>query len=118
LLDAGPLQDYLGTVKSWVDGHPNDVVTLLITNEDAIDINKFADAFKAVGLDSYTFIPSAQLGFDEWPTLGDLISSGNRVIVFMGELVPISLLVLVGKSVNTAESRLPLRHEQGPVYPG
>ncbi|GAP83101.1 putative tat pathway signal sequence [Rosellinia necatrix] len=83
LLDAGPLQDYLGTVKSWVDGHPNEVVTLLITNEDAIDINKFADAFKAVGLDGLTFTPSGQLGLDSWPTLGDMISSGNRVVVFM-----------------------------------
>ncbi|KAI1200841.1 PLC-like phosphodiesterase [Nemania serpens] len=83
LLDAGPLQDYLGTVKTWVDGHPNDVVTLLITNGDAIDINKFGDAFRAVGLDSYAFTPSSQLGLNDWPTLGDLISSGNRVIVFM-----------------------------------
>ncbi|KAI8624809.1 PLC-like phosphodiesterase [Xylariaceae sp. FL1651] len=83
LLDAGALQTYLGTVKTWVDGHPNDVVTLLITNQDAIDINKFADAFKAVGLDSYAFTPSGQLGLDDWPTLGDLISSGNRVVVFM-----------------------------------
>ncbi|KAI0390883.1 PLC-like phosphodiesterase [Xylariaceae sp. FL0594] len=83
LLDAGPLQTYLGSVKSWVDGHPDDVVTLLITNQDAIDINKFGDAFKAVGLDSYAFVPSGQLALDEWPTLGDLISSGNRVVVFM-----------------------------------
>ncbi|KAI1814438.1 PLC-like phosphodiesterase [Poronia punctata] len=83
LLDAGPLQDYLGTVKTWVDGHADDVVTLLITNEDAIDINKFADAFKAVGLDAFVFTPEGQLGLDDWPTLGDLISSGNRVVVFM-----------------------------------
>ncbi|KAK5628983.1 hypothetical protein RRF57_004698 [Xylaria bambusicola] len=83
LLDAGPLQDYLGTVKTWVDGHPDDIVTLLITNGDAIDIVKFDDAFKAVGLDTYTFTPSDTLGLDDWPTLGDLISSGNRVIVFM-----------------------------------
>ncbi|TGJ79067.1 hypothetical protein E0Z10_g9689 [Xylaria hypoxylon] len=83
LLDAGPLQDYLGTVKTWVDGHPNDVVTLLVTNGDAIDINKFGDAFKAAGLDSYAFAPSAKLGLNDWPTLGTLISSGNRVIVFM-----------------------------------
>jgi hypothetical protein len=89
LLDAGTLQDYLGTVKTWVDGHPNDVVTLLVTNQDAIDINKFADAFKAVGLDSYTFTPSGQLGLNDWPTLGDLISSGNRVVVFMGEYIPL-----------------------------
>ncbi|KAI0972346.1 PLC-like phosphodiesterase [Xylaria arbuscula] len=83
LLDAGSLQDYLGEVKTWVDGNANDVVTLLITNGDAIDITLFDDAFKAVGLDSYTFVPSDTLALADWPTLGDLISSGNRVIVFM-----------------------------------
>ncbi|KAI0206732.1 PLC-like phosphodiesterase [Astrocystis sublimbata] len=83
LLNAGPLQDYLNTVKTWVDGHPDDVVTLLITNQDAIDITKFDDAFKSAGLDSLAFVPSGQLGLDDWPTLGDMISSGNRVVVFM-----------------------------------
>ncbi|KAJ2998173.1 hypothetical protein NUW58_g412 [Xylaria curta] len=83
LLDAGPLENYLKTVRTWVDSHPDDVVTLLITNGDAIDVNKFADAFKTAGLDSYTFAPAGKLGFDDWPTLGSLISSGNRVIVFM-----------------------------------
>ncbi|KAJ8123411.1 hypothetical protein ONZ43_g639 [Nemania bipapillata] len=83
LLDAGPLQDYLSTVKTWVDAHPNDVVTLLITNGDGLDITRFGDAFKAVGLDSYAFVPSGSLTLDTWPTLGDMISSGNRLVVFM-----------------------------------
>ncbi|KAI5859765.1 PLC-like phosphodiesterase [Durotheca rogersii] len=83
LEDAGPLKDYLGEVKSWIDGHENEVVTLLITNGDAIDINKFADAFKSSGLDRYVFTPDRKLGLKDWPTLGELISSGKRVIVFM-----------------------------------
>lgn len=88
LEDAGSLQDYLQSIKTWVDGHANEVVTLLITNGDAIDINKFGDAFKATGLDGYVFTPDKQLGLDEWPTLGDMISSGNRVVVFMGINLP------------------------------
>ncbi|KAI1826533.1 PLC-like phosphodiesterase [Xylaria intraflava] len=83
LLDAGTLQDYLSDVKTWVDANPNDVVTLLITNGDGIDINSFGDAFKAVGLDTYAYAPSGTIAFDDWPTLGDLISSGSRVVVFM-----------------------------------
>ncbi|KAI2627359.1 PLC-like phosphodiesterase [Hypomontagnella submonticulosa] len=83
LEDAGSLQDYLAGIKTWVDGHANEVVTLLITNPDAIDITKFGDAFKATGLDAYVFTPESQLGFNDWPTLGDMISSGNRVVVFM-----------------------------------
>jgi hypothetical protein len=34
LLDSGTLQDYLTTVKSWLDKHPNEVVSMLLTNYD------------------------------------------------------------------------------------
>ncbi|KAI1438426.1 PLC-like phosphodiesterase [Xylaria sp. CBS 124048] len=83
LLDAGTLQDYLGDLKSWIDGHPNDVVTLLITNQDAIDISLFGTAFKAVGLDAYAFKPSKKLAINDWPTLSNLISAKKRLITFM-----------------------------------
>ncbi|OTB01479.1 hypothetical protein M426DRAFT_323495 [Hypoxylon sp. CI-4A] len=83
LEDAGSLQDYLGEIKTWVDANPNEVITLLITNPDAIDITKYGDAFTSTGLDAYVFTPDGQLGFNDWPTLGDLISAGTRVIVFM-----------------------------------
>lgn len=84
LEDAGTLESYLGEIKTWVDGNPNEVVTLLITNPDAIDITKFGDAFTSTGLATYVFTPDTQLALNEWPTLGDMISSGNRVVVFMG----------------------------------
>ncbi|KAI2624862.1 PLC-like phosphodiesterase [Hypoxylon sp. NC1633] len=83
LEDAGPLQDYLQEIKTWVDGNPNEVITLLITNPDAIDITKFGDAFTSTGLANNVFTPSKQLALSEWPTLGDMISSGKRVVVFM-----------------------------------
>lgn len=85
MLDAGPLQDYLGTVKTWLDANPNEVVTLLITNGDGLDINRFGAAFEAVGLDSYAFVPSGTLALADWPTLGTMISAGQRVVVLMGE---------------------------------
>ncbi|KAI0133912.1 PLC-like phosphodiesterase [Xylariales sp. AK1849] len=83
LLDAGSLQTFLGTVKTWLDGNANEVVTLLITNEDAIDVNDFADAFKAVGLDTYVFTPDGDLALEDWPTLGTLIANNQRAVVFM-----------------------------------
>lgn len=92
LLDAGPLQNYLSDVKKWMDGNPNEVVTLLLTNGDGIDINKFADAFKAAGLDTYAYTPGADLTLSEWPTLGSMVSNKKRLVVFMGEsVVPIKL---------------------------
>lgn len=36
LLDAGPLVDYLGKVKSWLDSNPNEVVTILWVNQDSM----------------------------------------------------------------------------------
>ncbi|CAJ2503232.1 Uu.00g106260.m01.CDS01 [Anthostomella pinea] len=82
-LDAGTLEKYLEEIKSWVDANANEVVTLLLTNGDAINITKFDDAFKAAGLYQYVFTPKAQLGLDDWPTLGKLINDGTRVIVLM-----------------------------------
>ncbi|KAI0881679.1 PLC-like phosphodiesterase [Annulohypoxylon maeteangense] len=83
LEDAGTLQSYLSEIKSWVDANPNEVITLLITNPDAIDINKYGDAFKSTGLATYVFTPDGQLGLNDWPTLAEMISSGTRVVVFM-----------------------------------
>ncbi|KAI0139836.1 PLC-like phosphodiesterase [Xylariaceae sp. FL1272] len=81
--DAGALVDYLSTVKSFLDANANEVVTLLITNGDDIDINKFNDAYVSSGIDQYAFTPDGQLGLDDWPTLQDLISAGTRLVTFM-----------------------------------
>ncbi|KAI0019269.1 PLC-like phosphodiesterase [Xylariomycetidae sp. FL0641] len=81
--DAGSLEDFLATVKSFVDGHADDVVTLLITNGDDIDINKFGDLFASTGLDQYVFTPDSQLALADWPTLEDMLSSNQRVVVWM-----------------------------------
>lgn len=89
LLDAGTLQAFLTTVKTWMDSNPNEVVTLLLTNGDGIDINLFGDDFEAVGLDTYAYAPSGTLAIGSWPTLGTLISSGKRLVVFMGRPLPL-----------------------------
>lgn len=87
LNDAGPLTDYLAEVKRWLDKNPNEVLTLLITNEDAIDVRRFGDAFSTAGLDSAAYVPPVRtLAVEAWPTLGELIASGKRLVVFMGGL--------------------------------
>ncbi|KAJ5207380.1 hypothetical protein N7472_003828 [Penicillium cf. griseofulvum] len=65
LEDAGPLESFLTTVKNWLDANPNEVVTLLLTNGDSVSITEFGDTFA------------------NWPTLGDMISSGKRLVVFL-----------------------------------
>ncbi len=89
--DAGSLASYLAPVKTFLAANPNEVITLLLTNGDAIPVSQFRDAFVAAGLDGYAFAPGSQLAIDQWPTLGSLIDQGKRLVVFMG-LLPSSPL--------------------------
>lgn len=86
LKDAGTLQKYLGTIKTFMDSSPDEVVTILLTNPDSIDVAKFGDAFREVGLDALAFAPPADLKLDDWPTLGTMVAQKKRLVVFMGEL--------------------------------
>ncbi|KAI9845392.1 MAG: hypothetical protein M1837_004870 [Sclerophora amabilis] len=84
---AGSLESYLSTIKTWLDAHPNEVLTLLLTNGDNVDISMFDTAFTDSDLKKYAFVPAthpATLGMDSWPTLQELISSGKRLVTFLG----------------------------------
>lgn len=83
LKDAGPLANYLTTVKTFLDGHPNEVVTLLLTNQDGQSGAAFDAVFEASGIKSYAFTPAGNLTIDRWPTLEQMISTGQRLVVFM-----------------------------------
>lgn len=87
-LDVGPLTRYLREVADWLKQHPDDVVTLLLTNIDTIPMEKFDAAFGETGLKEYVFRPRGVLAKDQWPTLQELIKGGTRLIVFMGRASP------------------------------
>ncbi|KAJ4396490.1 hypothetical protein N0V93_000709 [Gnomoniopsis smithogilvyi] len=82
-LNAGPLSAFLAPVKAFLDGNPNEVVTLLLTNGDAIPVTEFASVFEAAGLTDYVFAPSGTLALDQWPTLQTMIDDGTRLVVWM-----------------------------------
>jgi len=85
LEDSGTLINYLNTVKTWLDSNPTDVVTLLLTNGDNVPMSTYSALFEQAGLDQYGFVPASNpLSMEEWPTLGDLISSGKRLVTFIG----------------------------------
>ena len=87
---GGPLQDFLGKVKSFMDANPREVVTLLLTNPDNVAMNSFGDVFKAAGLDKMSFVPDgspAALPMDRWPTLGEMIDKNQRLVTYIGEFV-------------------------------
>ncbi|KAJ5486581.1 hypothetical protein N7530_000881 [Penicillium desertorum] len=84
LEDAGPLKEYLETIKTWLDANPNEVVSLLLTNGDSVPITEFGDTFSSSGIANYAYVPSENpLPITDWPTLGDMISSGKRLVVFL-----------------------------------
>jgi hypothetical protein len=87
LEDAGTVEDYLQEVKAWMDLNPRDMVTLLLTNPDNVPMSTFDGIFKTVGLDQFAFKPASSpnpLGMQDWPTLGDMLNSGQRLVAFIG----------------------------------
>ncbi|KAF6226281.1 hypothetical protein HO133_009147 [Letharia lupina] len=82
--DAGPLSDYLTDLKIWLDANPNEVVTLLLTNGDNVNISLFDTAFTISNLNKYTYTPpTSPLGLSAWPTLNELIGNNTRLIAFL-----------------------------------
>lgn len=72
-------------MKGWLDGNADEVVTLLLTNPDSVDLGVFDRAFEGSGAKEYVFVPpGGVLGIEEWPTLGGMIEGGSRLVVFLG----------------------------------
>ena len=83
-LDAGSVESYLSTVKSWLDAHPNEVVTLLIVNGDNVPVSEFDDAYTSSGLKPLAYTPpDSPLAIDAWPTLEELITANTRLVAFL-----------------------------------
>ncbi|KAL8290107.1 hypothetical protein RQP46_003046 [Phenoliferia psychrophenolica] len=91
LLDAGTFTSYLTEVKTWLDANPNEVVTLLLVNSDAIAATVWQASYVAAGIDTYAYTPtSVPIAYDAWPTLQTLITSGKRLVSFLAQNADIS----------------------------
>jgi hypothetical protein len=86
LLDAGTLSGWLREVKTWMDGNPNDVVTILIVNSAGANASELGAAYEEAGLASYAYSPTSTTATAEWPSLQDLIDSGARAMNFVASL--------------------------------
>ncbi len=76
-LGARPLADGLGDVRAFLDDNPGEVVTLIV--QDGISAADTEAAFHEAGLDRYLFDGDVDGG---WPTLGEMVDSGHRLVVF------------------------------------
>ena len=96
-----PLADALCTVRSFLDDHPDEVVTLLIESHTS-DADT-AEVFSRSGLDAY--VHPQPVGMP-WPTLRAMIASGRRLVVFTetGGGAPVWYLPLFAHSWETGFS--------------
>ena len=76
-LGAEPLQQELGVIADFLRRHPDQVVMLVV--EDYVPPSAVAAAFEKAGLARYA--ASLRLG-EPPPTLGELVGSGRRLLVF------------------------------------
>ncbi|KAK7023642.1 hypothetical protein VNI00_016604 [Paramarasmius palmivorus] len=85
LFDGGLVVDYLKKVKTFLDANPNEVLTLLFTNPEGLSLtNVWKPAFDDSGITPLAYVPPTQpMKRADWPTLGELIDAGKRVIVFL-----------------------------------
>ncbi len=77
LLGSQPLQEDLAEIKTFLDNHPNEIVSIIFeTNVTSTQLeNELIDA----GLFSY--LHSHTLG-TEWATLQEMIDAGERLVIF------------------------------------
>ncbi len=77
-IGATELQPELAAVRAWLDAHPREVVTFIV--EDEVTPADTAAVFDRAGL---TPLVHTQPPGQPWPTLGQMIDSGRRVVVMM-----------------------------------
>jgi hypothetical protein len=82
-LGERPLVHDLGAVASFLEAHPDNVVTVLLERSDPfITADQIGDAFDTTGLSALAHVQ--KLG-DAWPTLSDLIRHHTQVIALLDD---------------------------------
>ncbi|KAL0942445.1 tat pathway signal sequence [Colletotrichum truncatum] len=84
ILDVGPITEWLTTVREWVAAHPYDVVTILLGNGNYSKPELYAPFIESTGILQYAYeAPFLPMALDDWPTLGEMILRGKRVVMFL-----------------------------------
>jgi hypothetical protein len=86
LYDGGTLIDWLAGINSWMDANPNDVVTLLFVNSENANAQRLNAAFKASGINKYSYTPASKGPQTTWPTLAAMIKANTRLVTYIASL--------------------------------
>lgn len=76
-----PLVDGLGEIRAFLDANPNEVISIIF--ENYITHEQTAGAFDDADLSRFVY--AHEIGA-AWPTLGELIDAGSRLVVFQEKL--------------------------------
>ncbi|KAJ4370744.1 hypothetical protein N0V83_005265 [Neocucurbitaria cava] len=96
LFDVGPLYKWLWEIRVWLDAHPDEVVTLVLVNIDFVDARELEAEYSKADIAHYGYVPpvidkapppSTKYN-STWPTLGEMIDKGERLVTFVNALVP------------------------------
>ncbi|SMR64081.1 unnamed protein product [Zymoseptoria tritici ST99CH_3D1] len=84
LLNAGPWENTLVTIREFLQDNPYEVVTMLIGNSDFQPVEKFVPAIQNAGLAPYLYEPQFVPQYrNQWPTIGQMILRNQRLVIFM-----------------------------------
>ncbi|KAF2480186.1 PLC-like phosphodiesterase [Neohortaea acidophila] len=84
LLDVGLWEAELATVVDWLKDNPYEVLSWLVVNSDFVNVEKYVPAIEASGILPYLYVPKHEPQYrDDWPTLGEMILTGKRVVMYM-----------------------------------
>lgn len=84
ILNVGTLESYLTAVVQWLRENPYDVLTILMGNSDFIGPGNYTAPIVNSGLVDFVYTPhKIPMGLHDWPTLGSMILTGKRVVVFL-----------------------------------
>ena len=78
-LGSIPMVNALTEIREFLDSNPGEVVTLII--ESYLNHDLTAAAFDASGLTPYAYTH----GGGAWPTLGEMVDAGDRLVVLQDE---------------------------------
>lgn len=76
-----PLAEGLGEIREFLDENPGEVITFII--ESYLSHELTAEAFDEAGLTRYTYVHTGAT----WPTLGQMIDAGTRLVVLQDTAV-------------------------------
>ena len=81
-IGSTPWLPLMRQVHTWLDAHPREVVTFFI--QDTVSPADTAKVFDRAGLLPEVYMPTAaDAAAQRWPTLGQMVDSGQRVVVLM-----------------------------------